>query len=121
MDPAQQTAPMTPAFLAPEHQHTWFQDQKLDTFLLGLLFVELRFGHLPFCFNGSPPTVQPAQYCQELENPSCPYLYDDPATGRVGLTAQELVFVKSCLAPNLGERPTVAWMLQNSPYLQEVQ
>jgi serine/threonine protein kinase len=121
--PTQVTAPMTPAFRAPEQQHGMFQDQRLDTFLLALLWLEMRFGFLPFAYHGHTvytvnfPPLQPSQYLGELSNPYSLYNLDDPATGRTRLTGEEKEFLVMCLAPDVAVRYPVSTLLATSTYL----
>jgi serine/threonine protein kinase len=119
--PTQITAPMTAAFRAPEQQHGRFQDMRLDTFLLGLLFLEMRFRMLPFAWYGmfDLPPLQPSEYLAELKNPACLYNNGCVVTGRVKLTAEEMAFLEKCLAPDVAARPPVAHLLANSEFLAE--
>ena len=121
MDPL----PLTPGYRTPEHQPCMYQDMRIDTFMLGLLLLEMRFGMLPFGYYSTAaaamqaPDLQPAQYLEELLDPQSFYNQGDSLTGREKLQADELEFLKVCLEPNVAKRPTVAWLLIVSKYLEE--
>jgi serine/threonine protein kinase len=123
-DPAACEYAMTECFRAPEQQPGMFQDQKLDTFHMVLVFLNIRFGVLPFSYHGETPStlhlppLQPEQYRDELVRPDSPYNQDDPSIGREKLTAEEVEFLQLCLAPNVAQRPHVGWLVRNSSYLQ---
>jgi serine/threonine protein kinase len=123
----------TPAFAAPEMREGFFHDSRVDSYQLGLTFVELRFGELvPFHHLWTEVDDKGLQLSEEdmeeqderrldlvaeLERPDCPY-NQDFGDGRVQLTAAELDFLKRCLQPDVRRRETVG-MLCSSVYHQE--
>jgi serine/threonine protein kinase len=124
-DLATESSPLTRSFGAPEQQAGMFQDLRLDTFLMGSTFFEMRFGMLPFGYYGNTPTtlhlppLDPSQYIEELMNPDSYYNQDDRATGTTKLTEQEVKFLQQCLEVHVERRPHVAWLVQNSEYLRK--
>ena len=123
----------TPAFAAPEMREGYFHDSRVDSFQLGLTFVEMRFGEpVPFhhlwvevdeqgmMLNEDEMAEQDERredLVAELDREDCPYNQDWP-DGRVKLTAAELDFLRRCLQPDVRRRETVG-MLCCTVYTQE--
>jgi serine/threonine protein kinase len=118
--------PGTLAFRAPEQQPGRFQDVRLDTFLAGLLWLEMRFGILPFQYlyvkqaaaQGEVIVPDPVRYKGELQDLTTYYNRGDAARGLPKLDPEEREFVIKCLEPDLSARPPPAWLLQHIAYLQ---
>ena len=119
----------TPAFKAPEQRQGCFHDTRVDSFQLGMTFIEMRFGEeLPFYHlwvSHHPGMLLMSEEEQqeqlrrrgdlvaELERPDCPYNQDWP-DGRVKLTPAELDFVMMCLQSKVAARPTVLRLFRSS-------
>jgi serine/threonine protein kinase len=100
----------------PELILGYSHDGRMDTWLLGLLLLELRTGKFPFWYLDlvcrSEEEVQARRCPEELENPESPY--------HGLLSEEEKAFVKQCLVVDYRLRPTVKELSCTSPYLGAV-
>ena len=109
----------TPWFRPPEMREGCKHDVRVDSYQLGMMLVEIRFGeYLPFLHltadeDGAGLPLSEEQLEQrlsnlaaELDHPDCPYTkpWQD---GRVMLTPAEVEFLKMCLEPDVSRRATM--------------
>ena len=116
----------TPVLRAPEMRAGCWHDTRVDTFMLGMLLLEVRYGYTPFWYLLLPP---PPGICSEdwqerfetlyieiLRN-DCPYNIDGFMPGWQKLDRLELEFVHTCLKHDCAERPSALELLE-SDYFQ---
>jgi serine/threonine protein kinase len=117
----------TPQFAAPEQREGFLHDVRIDSYQLGLTFVQLRFGEgVPFPHLWRQYTAEMVplskeqqeqrrqDLVEELSRDDCVYTHDW-ADGRVKLTPAELDFLKRCLEPDVRRRDTVLRLIRH-PY-----
>ena len=116
----------TPVLRAPEMRAGCRHDTRVDTFMLGMLLLEVRYGYTPFWYLLLPP---PAGICSEdciarfqilyieILRDDCPYNIDGFIPGWQRLDLLELEFVHTCLKQDCAERPSAAELL-GSNYFQ---
>jgi serine/threonine protein kinase len=93
----------TRVYHPPELLQGYSYDSRMDTWLLGLLLLELCTGFTPFWYLdvvcNTEEEVQARKCPEEMDNPESPY-YDC-------LTAEEKAFVKQCIVVDHRLRPAV--------------
>ena len=97
----------------PELREGCSHDSRMDTWLLGLLLLELRTGFPPFWYLDmvckSEEEVQARRGPDEVDNPESPYF---------SLKPWEKAFVKECLVLDYRMRPTVKDLRHTSDYFK---
>ena len=118
----------TPVFAAPEQRKGYLHDVRIDSYHLGLTFVQMRFGEaVPFPHLWRQYTSEKVALSKEeleeqeqrrqdlvaeLGRADCPYT-NGWSDGRVRLTPVELDFSKKCLEPDARRRDTVMRLLRH--------
>ena len=107
-----------------------FHDGRVDSFFLGMLLLEMRFGELPFWYlypqlrsdgeeleqwQVEQLEVRREDLVAELQLDECPYLYDGPH-GQCALQPDEIAFLSVCLRQPADTRPSVLALL-GMPYM----
>jgi serine/threonine protein kinase len=105
--PCSATQVYTPTHRAPEMELGRSHDQRLDTWLVGCLVLELRSGLPPWFHVDTAPGLSEAEKdarkgAEELAREDCPY--------RQVLTQGELEFATTCLERDITKRPFLSWL-----------
>ena len=111
----------TPAFAAPQQQEGCLHDSRVDTYQLGLTWVQTRFGEVvpfPWLWGSELGVLLSAEEQKErrqdllveLERPDCPYI-NERADGIEKLQPGEMAFLRKCLEPEVAWRETVMRLL----------
>ena len=113
---------------APEMQAGCRHDCRVDNYMFGLMFLELRYGFCPFWYllpsdkgpfsigiSMEEREVRFSNPIYELQRLDCPYNISGLWDGWVPLYPMELEFLGMCLQPNPAYRAT-AWGLVDSRY-----
>jgi serine/threonine protein kinase len=112
----------TPVLRPPEMREGARHDSRADTFMLGLLLLEVRYGYTPFWYLLHPPLagISPEEWKERFETlyieilrDDCPYNVDNLTPGWVRLHVVEMKFVHACLQRDCAQRPSAAELLDS--------